>query len=121
MTEEKKYVGKDRRQKRRGKDNGWRSWVKDYGLIVVAVSGGMWLGALQATQVWAGEQRKEIKAEQIEVRKLLREQAKHNGAIDNALKVQATQNRLILGIFLRDPQAVKDFIEKAKKGNMGRL
>ena len=113
MTKEK-YNGENRRKKRRDKDNGWRSWMADYGLIAVAVSGGIWLGTLQANQVWAGEQRQEIKKELIDVRKLLREQATHNGSINTALKVQATQNRLILGIFLRDPEAVREFIEKAK-------
>ena len=105
MTKDK-YEGEDRRKKRRNKDNGWRSWMADWGLIAVAVSGGIWLGTLQATQVWAGEQRVEIKKELIEVRKLLRKQATYNGAVTNALKVQATASDQGGGRVLADAERV---------------
>lgn len=110
----KNYDGPDRRKCRRNGENGFRKWAKDYGFLVLAVSFGIWCGVLQTNQVNAADERKEMKGKITAVEKYQRDQARIIGAIEKSMKVTEAQNRMVLQIFLQDPKAVKDFIEKAK-------
>ena len=111
----KDYKGPNRRKCRRNGENGFKKWARDYGFIALAAAFGLWCGVLQANQVNAADAREKTEAKVTEIQKLQRDQARFNGSIEKSMKVQESQNRMILQILLQDPQAAKDFIEKARR------